>query len=242
MGVLVKLGWISFAKRFLHPFQISFKKKQEGTNTSESHHPNWIPTYCLRIPDETNSFFEAPWPSAHTSIFIGFLGILIMAYCDENCGRFFTPLHSLYLFIYIEINHGHKPSVRYAKATRRWYFQKPVKTSWVVFARRGNLVKPWQGGVVAFTSRKKEVFVFVLTQFFVFLFQFGIYVGCAKKFNGNWLKIIFTTIHYYINLLTSTPAIEQIYWRHPVVNSSSFGPCPNTGSQWVLKVTNGPPS
>lgn len=41
-------------------------------------------------------FFLKPLPSAYNwSVFIGFLGILIMAYCDENCGRFFTPLHSL---------------------------------------------------------------------------------------------------------------------------------------------------
>ena len=135
----------------------------------------------------------------------------------------------------------HKPSVKYAKATRRWYFQKPVKTSWVVFDRLGNLVETMARRCCCsyFTQKKHPCVSFLLRLLFSF-WQFGIHVGCAKQFNGNWLKIIFTTIHYYINLLTSTPAIEQIYWRHPVVNSSSFGPCPNTGSQWVLKLQTGP--
>ena len=41
-------------------------------------------------------FFLKPLPSAYNwSVFIGFLGILIMAYCDENCGCFLPPYISL---------------------------------------------------------------------------------------------------------------------------------------------------
>lgn len=147
------------------------------------------------LNSQWNEFFLKPPPSAYTSIFIGFLGILIMVYCDENCGHFFPPTLFISLCLHRNQQVGrvkvcHKPSVKYAKATRRWYFQKPVKTSWVVFEWLGNLVKPWQGGVVAAVSPCA-----FFTQLFS-LFQFGIYVGFAKKFNGNSLKIIVTTIHY----------------------------------------------
>lgn len=208
MGVLVNFGWISFA--------ISIHLKSRSKNkirrykfrnpTIQIEQTCCLTNLCKEkslkskkactpwIPDETSFFFEPP------SISIQLIS-LHWLFGDSHNGllwwklrSFFYPPTSLYLYIeinqWVESRYATKPSVKYAKATRRWYFQKPVKTSWVVFEWLGNLVKPWQGGVIAAVSPCA-----FFTQLFSF-FQFGIYVGCAKKFNGNSLKIIVTTIHY----------------------------------------------
>ena len=178
-------------------------------------------------------FFLKPLPSAYNwSVFIGFLGILIMAYCDENCGCFLPPYISLSI-------HRNQPVGR-VKVCHQTECQVCQGNSALIFPETGEdflscFWPAWKFGqdmarwCCCSYFMQKNILVFYFYSVSCFPFFSSVYMLVAKK---NQWQLASDYIHHYL-LLTSTPAIGQIYWRH------------KRFTHWAMSkhwFTNGPPS